>query len=139
MDKFEDDIESFHRVKYKRSFMKHFCFLSEYLVQTAIFKNYVHSVKRGCRENTYDLQLDYMAYKDDMYSVNPNVNLVSNIGYGGGAIMNYSTQSAIYQEFANKKRETLTEINHKGFCIDKGFELVYFKKKTLYGRHWFRF
>lgn len=139
MDKFEYDLDSFPHVRYKWWFMKHFVSISEYLVSTANFSKYVTSVRNGNRENTYDLQLDYMAYKDNMYSVNPNVNLVSNIGYGGGANTNYSTQSAIYQEFANKQREVLLDIAHRDFWVDKDFELKYFKKKSLYGHHWFRF
>lgn len=139
MDKFEYDLDSYNKLKYTKKFISHFVSLGEYLVSTSNFDKYVKSVKKGMRENTYDLQLDYMAYKDDMYSVNPNINLISNIGYEGGANNCWSRESLIYQEYANRKREELLEIKHKDFAVDRDFELRYFKKKALYGHHWLRF
>lgn len=138
LDKYDYDLSTYSGLKWKRSFQKHFVSLGEYLIATTNFDKYVKSVKEGRRENTYDLQLDYMAYKDDMYSVNPNYNLVSNIGFESGANTNYSKESKIYKEFANRKREVLSEIKHKEFAIDKDFELRYFEKKSLYGHHWLR-
>lgn len=138
IDKFEYDLDSYQLYRCKKTFRNNFLTLGEYLVSIANFDNYVNSIKKGKRENTYDLQLDYMAYKDNMYSIYPNINMVSNIGLAGGANNIVSIESAFFKEYANRKRYELGEIIHAEFVIDKSFEKSFYKKRVLYNKPWLK-
>lgn len=136
LDKYEYNIDSYPSIKYRKCFRKNFFSFGEYLVSLAYFDNYIKGLKSGFRANTYDLQLNYMAYKYNMYSIYPNINMVSNIGLSGGANNSVSVESSFYKEYANRKRFQLGDIVHPLFEIDKSFEKVYFKKRVLYNRSW---
>ena len=138
MDKYEYNIESYPSMRNKKEFKKNFFSLGEYLISTSNFDNYLLHLNQGHRENTYDLQLQYLAYKLDMYSINPNINLVSNIGFDAGSNTNFNTESAFYKEYANRKRYPLGEIVNSDFKINKQFEKIFFNKKVLMNQSWLK-
>jgi len=67
--------------KYKHSFFS----LKERLLSEMLYGSYVKSVEQGHRQNTYDVQMDFLVHRFDMFSVYPNVNLAKNIGLDYGA------------------------------------------------------
>lgn len=136
-DLYEYNLESYEETKKDKLFRKHFLTNIEYIVRNQIYKSYVHSVKVGKRQNTYDVQMSYLSYKYDMYSIHPNVNLVSNIGLDGGANNSVDTNSDFYKEYANRPTGKIDKIRHPdGVVINPDFEKKYFAKRTLYNRPW---
>lgn len=138
MDKYDYDLESYQSIRNKNKFRKRFITIGEYLVSISNFDNYIKHLKQGNRENTYDLQLQYLAYKLDMYSINPNVNLVSNIGFDAGSNTNFSKDNPMYKEYANRERYPLGDIVFADFVIDRQFEKRFFNKKVLMNQSWYR-
>lgn len=138
MDKYEYDIETYPIMRNRREFKRRFISIGEYLISTSNFDNYLNHLKQGKRENTYDLQLQYLAYKLNMYSINPNINLVSNIGFDAGSNTIFSKDDTIYKEYANRKRYPLGDIIHPEFQIDREFEEIFFNKKVLMNRPWIK-
>ena len=133
-EKYEYEIETFNSVRWKQSFMKNFNTVGEYIIECAGFKDYLDSIKQGKRLNTYDCQMIYLSYKYNMYSIYPNVNMVSNIGLDGGANNHVSVESDFYKEYANRKREDLIQIEHPySFMVDKIFEKKFYLKRRLFG------
>ena len=90
-DLYEYNLESYQETKKDKLFRKHFLTNIEYIVRNQSYKSYVHSIKVGKRHNTYDVQMSYLSFKHDMYSIDPYVSLVSNIGLDGGAYMSVDT------------------------------------------------
>lgn len=75
---------------------------------TRIFKE----LKAG-KIDTWDYQLAFLNYFNNGLSVNPNVNLISNIGFGKDATHTFSTDSP----YANLPLEEMTEITSPRFFL----------------------
>ena len=130
--KYEYEIESFEKTRFRWNYIRNFNSLGEYIIEYKGFQAYLRSIKNGKRLNTYDCQMIYLSYKYGMYSIYPNINLVSNIGLDGGANNHFSKDDAIYKEFANRKRYELTSIkNPDSFYVDKRFEKKFYRKRRL--------
>jgi hypothetical protein len=133
-EKYEYEIDTFNSTRWKHSFMKNFNTVGEYIIECAGFKDYLDSIKQGKRLNTYDCQMIYLSYKYNMYSIYPNVNMVSNIGLDGGANNHVSVDDDFYKEYANRKRDDLIQIEHpSGFIVNKSFEKKFYQKRRLFG------
>ena len=138
-EKYEYDIESFRKTRYKVSFLKNYNTFGEYLRSTKGMQRYVESIQQGKRFNTYDIQMIYLSYKYDMYSIYPNVNMVSNIGLNDGANNHVDINDPFYKQYANRKRFELVEIKHpEAFSVDKSFEHGFYNLRCLYGCSRFR-
>lgn len=110
----------------------------EYLLRKRYFDKYVHSIKSGNRNNTYDVQLSYLSYAFNMWSIHPNNNMVSNIGLDGGANNFVNVKSSFYKEYANRATQPLKNIVYtEDVIVDKEFEKIFFKKRVLYNKNWF--
>lgn len=137
-EKYDYDLEGFASGE-KIPDKSHYSSRIERLIYTENFRAYVRSIKQNRRHNTYDLQMNYLARYYDMISISPNVNLVSNIGYDGGANTNYGnkTNSKFYKEYAERKIIDLPEIIHpEKVEINLDFEKRYFKKRILFLKPW---
>lgn len=134
MEKYEYDIESFPSVRWTSRFMSHFNNIGEYIIESRGFSKYIKSIKEGNRFNTYDRQMIYLSYKYDMYSIYPNINMVSNIGLDGGANNHVDINDPFYKEYGNRARLNLDTIIHpKCVSVNKQFELSFYRKRNLYG------
>lgn len=135
---YDYDLESYYDVINTANFRKRFRTRSEFLLKKRIFKSYRKSVENNRRYNTYDVQMTYLSYRYDMYSIYPNVNMVSNIGLDGGANNKVNPNSAFYKEYANRKIYPLDEIKYVDtFNVDMAFEEIFYKKRALYGKPWY--
>lgn len=109
----------------------------EFLVRCRQFDKYVSSVKSGTRDNTYDVQMTYLCYVHNMWSVYPNVNMVSNIGLDGGANNSCDVNSSFYKEYANRATQPLGNITYPNeVSVNTQFEKQFFKKRVLHNRNW---
>lgn len=109
----------------------------EYFIRKRIFDKYVSSIKSGKRDNTYDVQMTYLCYVHNMWSVYPNVNMVSNIGLDGGANNACNVNSAFYKEYANRATQPLHQLTHPiDVSVDEDFEKKFFKIRVLHNRNW---
>lgn len=137
-EKYEYEVESFRKNRFSLKFIKHFNTITEYLVITSSINQYLESILKGNRLSTYDQQMIYLSYKYDMYSIYPNVNMVSNIGLDEGANNHYSKDDPFYIEYGNRQRKDLDTLVHpSNFMIDRKFEKIFFKKRCLYNKPWF--
>ena len=133
-DKYEYDIESHRETMWTKSYWKNFNSLDEYICVNKGMLHYVDSIKAGKRLNTYDIQMIYLSYKYDMYSIYPNVNMVSNIGLDDGANNHVDINDPFYKQYANRARYDLNEILHpSAFYVDMPFERRFYKLRCLYG------
>ena len=65
------------------------------------------------------------------------MNMVSNIGLGGGANNACDVNSKFYKEYANRATQPLTEVVHpKDVVVDREFETKFFDKRILHNRNW---
>ena len=109
----------------------------EYFIRKRIFDKYVSSIKSGKRDNTYDVQMTYLCYVHNMWSVYPNVNMVSNIGLDGGANNACNVNSTFYKEYANRATQPLRQLTHpKEVSVNEDFEKKFFNIRVLHNRNW---
>lgn len=135
---YDYDLETYESVCRTKKFRSHFRTRSEYVVKQQLFRSYRNSVLSSTRQNTYDVQMTYLSYVYDMYSIYPNVNLVSNIGLDGGANNAVNPNSAFYKEYANRTIEELKEIKFvETVSVDESFEKMFYRKRALYNRKWY--
>ena len=133
-DLYEYEIESFPKTRWKWSFMKNFNSLSEYIIECSGCQKYLNSIKAGKRLQTYDIQMIYLSYKYNMYSIYPNTNMVSNIGLDGGANNHVSKDDPMYQRVAERPKKELENICHPEELIaEKSYEKRFYKHRRLYG------
>lgn len=131
-DLYEYEIESFSQTRWKWSFIKSFNTLSEYIIESCACASYIKSYQRGKRLNTYDVQMIYLSYKYDMYSIYPNINMVSNIGLEGGANNHVSKDDPFYKKYAERPKFNLEAIAHPDqIIINKKFERVFYKVRKI--------
>ena len=69
-----------------------------------------------------------------MYSIYPNINMVSNIGLNDGANNHVDVNDPFYLQYANRKRFEVKSIIHPNeFYVDKLFERKFYNLRCLYG------
>jgi hypothetical protein len=75
------------------------------------YKYWLRKFKHYCKYggNTYDLQSVFLIFKEDLKSIVPNKNLITNIGFDFEGT-NYNGKG--YKKFANKESYELNEIIH---------------------------
>jgi hypothetical protein len=133
-DLYEPKIESFHENKCLAKFKETF-------INDITYRCFIDScnffLKNG--GNTYDLQMNYLVHKYDMYSVYPNLNLSSNIGLDfGGANNNISPNSDFALKLGNRPRFEINNIIHPECIeIDRDFEKKHIRLRLFYGKSWF--
>lgn len=131
---YEYEIESFQKVRWTKEFYSHFNSLSEYIIECCGFCKYLQSIRKGSRLNTYDIQMIYLSYKYNMYSIYPNINMVSNIGLDSGANNHVPKDDPFYQQYANRPRYDIDIINHpENLQVDKKFEKNFYNLRRLRG------
>ena len=130
-DLYEYKMESYPSYRTKRDFKNNFLDRFAYYYYRRYFDKYV--TKGG---NTYDIQMNYLVYKHSLYSIVPNVNLVSNIGLDyGGANNNMDPKSRVAQQLGNRARFEIDEIRHPATVgVDDAFEAEYFRVRVMYGK-----
>lgn len=134
-DLYEYEIESFTHTRWTRSFYQNFRSICEYIIECSMCNSYLKSIKKGKRLNTYDVQMIYLSYKYNMYSIYPNVNMVSNIGLDGGANNHISKTDPLYEKLALRPRQELTSIIHPQLLVcDIEFEKSFYRLRRLYGQ-----
>lgn len=128
-DLYEYKMESYNQIKNKDFFKKNFLKKFQYIYFRERFDDYI---KNG--GNTYDIQMIYLSYKYDMYSIYPNINLSSNIGLDSdGANNKHKSTDKIVKLLGNRKKFELNIINHPNeFSIDVNFEKNFFFKRIFY-------
>jgi len=124
-DLYEYKMESFNEIKDKKFFKKRFLYDFEYRYQKRRFEHYI---KHG--GNTYDLQLGYQLYKHDLIGIMPNINMVTDIGWGSDATNLTSSDSKSAKKYGNLPRYELDEIIHP----DKVERDMEFEKQQLMHR-----
>lgn len=130
-DLYEYEIESFPKTRWKWSFMKNFNTISEYIIECCSCSSYIKSIKKGKRLNTYDVQMIYLSYKYNMYSIYPNVNMVSNIGLDGGANNHVSKDDPMYKQLALRPRYDLNDIVCGEIAVNNKFEKSFYKLRRV--------
>ena len=82
--------------------------------------------------------MSYLLHKYNMLTINPNINLVSNIGYDfDGSNCAVSPQSDLALKFGNAPRFEITKIVHPDkVSVDKKFEKNNFKIRVLWDESW---
>lgn len=136
---YEYEIESFPQNRWKWSFIKNFKSIYEYIYECHACSEYLKSIKKGKRQQTYDVQMIYLAYKYNMYCIYPNVNMVSNIGLDGGANNHVSTNDPLYKQLANRQQFEMSDIVHpQELVVDVDFDKKYYRHRRLYGRSPFK-
>ena len=134
-DLYEYRMESFPVTAKDPSFRKKFPDLTSYWMYMPQFWRYV---RQG--GNTYDIQMIYLSYKYEMFSIAPNINMVSNIGLDGGANNCVDVNSGIYRRLANRPRFEIGEIvDPEMFLVDEKFERKGFNVRVLYGESRLKF
>lgn len=138
-DKYEYGTESHRETMWTKSYRNNFNSLDEFICVNKGILQFVDSVKAGKRLNTYDVQMIYLSYKYDMYSIYPNVNMVANIGLNDGANNHVDVNDPFYKQYANRERYDLKEIQHPvNFYVDIPFERSFYKLRYLHGCSRFR-
>lgn len=133
-EKYEYEVESYNRTKRSIQYIRHFNSIDEYICVNRGIHRYVKSIKKGERLNTYDIQMIYLSYKYNMYSIYPNINMVSNIGLNDGANNHVDVNDAFYKQYANRQRFNVEIIKDPvNVIIDKSFEKAFYKLRCLYG------
>lgn len=131
---YEYEIESFPKIRWKSSFYNNFQSIYEYIIECSMCKEYLRSIKKGKRLNTYDVQMIYLSYKYNMYSIYPNINMVSNIGLDGGANNHVNINDPLYKQLALRPRYDLNNISHPvALKCNKEFEKSFYRLRRLYG------
>lgn len=134
---YEYDLETYEETKNQRSFKDAFMGRIDWWIQNQKFKSYLSSVRSGHRQNTYDVQMLYLSYKYNMYSIYPNVNMISNIGTESGSNSANAANSAYVKEFGNRPRYEMDDITYcDDITIDNEFERKHFRKRALQNRPW---
>ena len=131
---YEYNMDSYLFVRDSKTFQNNFCSKFSYKFHLQKWDKYICSIKEDKRLNTYDTQMVYLVYKNDMYCIYPNVNMVSNIGLDrGGANNDINPKSKLALKFGNRPRYEISEIIHpKEFFVEKKFEKKMFKQRVLY-------
>lgn len=138
-DLYDYDLVTYKETYREKSFRNAFWGNVEWLVLNQRFKVYIKSVKKHRRNNTYDVQMLYLAYKYNMYSIYPNINMISNIGTESGANSCNAADSAYVREFGNRERFEMDDISYcDDIVIDTDFEKKHFKKRMLQNRPWWK-
>jgi hypothetical protein len=105
-------------------------FTDPFLIEdwTRIFKE----VKSG-KIDTWDYQLAFINYFNNSLSVNPNVNLISNIGFGEGATHTFSANSY----YANNPLQEISQITYpKYFLPEKRADYLVFNHDFKLDERW---
>lgn len=137
--KYEYEIETFPHTFAKKFFRQQFLTITEYICVCNNLDKFYRSIIAGKRLNTYDQQMIYLSYKYNMYSIYPNINMVSNIGLEEGANNHTNIDDPFYKEYGNRQRFDLVEIKYADdFYINKNFEKRFFRKRYLYDQNIFK-
>ena len=137
MDLYDYELDTWRSKVSPEVIKKNSLTIKEYCVRKRQFDKYVSSIKKSKRDNTYDVQMTYLSYVHNMWSVYPNVNMVSNIGLDGGANNAVDVNSAFYKEYANRATQPLENITYTSDVnVDKDFEIRFFNKRVLHNRNW---
>lgn len=137
-DLYDFDLDTYPTISIENTFNNSFFSWQEKLIRKQQFKAYIKSVNCNRRMTTYDIQMLYLAHAYNMYSIYPNINMVTNIGFDEEAT-NFSANanSTFIEEYGNRKAYELSVIKHpKDINIDLEFEKEFFKKRALFNKSW---
>ncbi len=139
-DLYDYDLESYHEFRKKKEFKRNFISLFAYRLFLQKFDAYVKSIQEDCRQNTYDIQFVYMSYKYNMFSINTNINMSSNIGFDiDGSNTSMNPLSKLANKLGNRPRFELNKIDHpSAVYIDNNFEKKMFHLRVLYNQPWIK-
>ena len=136
---FEYNLDSFPTTCKQDSYKQSFWGGVEKQIQERIFKYYIARLHSEYPSNSYDIQMTYLSYKYNMYSIYPNINMVSNIGTESGANHCNQSNSKHVKEFGYRPRFDMQDIKYcDNVSVDIEFEKVFFKQRTLWGKSVFR-
>lgn len=138
-DLYDYDLKSFEQTRKSPIYKQSFFSWTERLIREQQFKAYRKSIEQNRRFNTYDIQMLFLTHAHDMYSIYPNVNLVTNIGYDVDA-SNFSgdPNSNFWKEYSARPSFEMEYIDHPhSFEVDRRFEAEFFKKRALFNKPWF--
>lgn len=111
----------------------------EWLLGNFSFKSYKRSIRKGCRYNTYDVQINFLVHRFKKYTIYPNVNMVSNIGLEGGANNQVDINSKFYKEYGNRKRFQMNAITYcDDVYVDNDFDMSFFNYRCLHNNNWIK-
>lgn len=131
---YEYDLESYEETKNKPEFKKSFWGTVERVILMRYFANYVASVHKNRRSNTYDVQMQYLCNKYDMYNIYPNVNMVSNIGTDSGA-NHANTSHKHILKYGNRARFEMESLSYcTDIYVDPIFEEKHFLKRICHNK-----
>jgi len=106
--------------KYDVEFHNFENFINDNLIENVFSEEYVQKywnkifsrVKDG-RINTWDYQWTYALFVNNGLSINPNKNMISNIGFG----VEGATHTSVAEKCANRQTFEINEIIHPGFIL----------------------
>ena len=111
----------------------------EWLLGNRLFKNYKRSIRKGCRYNTYDVQISFLVRRFKKCTIYPNINMVSNIGLEGGANNQVNINSKFYKEYGNRKTFQMDSITYcDDVYIDNDFDMSFFNYRCLHNNNWIK-
>lgn len=103
--------------------------------EKSYWKTIFHQIKKG-EILTWDYYLTFCLWKHHIYSISPNQNLVSNIGFGAGAVNTTNRHSPL----ANRQTYPIMplEFNNEPIIRNKAEEKEYFNTIIMEGKSTFR-
>lgn len=131
IDNYTLDFSNFAYCEFKKLTNKYFDTYKEKVYWNTIFKQ----IKKG-KILTWDYYLTFCLWKHHIYSISPNRNLVSNIGFGAGAVNTTNRHSPL----ANRRTYPIMPLkfNNEPIIQNRAEEKEYFKTFIMEEKSTFR-
>lgn len=125
-------MESFYETRHRDSYLKSYWGRTERWIQERKFQYYISRLDSEFPSNSYDIQMLFLSYKYNMYSIYPNINMVSDNGVESGANSSNKSDSPFVREYGHRQRYEMDEIRYcDDIVIDDAFERKHFRKRAL--------
>lgn len=131
-------LDSYPEIKKTELYKSSFFSIIEKIVRDQQFYEYHKTVKNGLISNSYDIQMLFLAHAYKMYSVYPNTNLVTNIGFDNDSTnFRGNPNNKKWIEYSKRKSYDLDEIIHPDTIeTNSHFIKKFFKKRALFNKPW---
>lgn len=135
---YDFNLDTYSTKSKEKTFNQSFITQQEKYIRKEQFKAYRQSVKRGSRSNSYDIQMLFLAHANNMYSIYPNVNMVTNIGFDDeGTNFSGVANSSFLKEYGARKAYEMDDIKYlDDVTVEPSFEKEFFKKRALFNKPW---
>lgn len=131
-DLYDYDLETYPDTRDTKDFRSQFYSRFERDIFLKMFDDYYDSVQQGSHMNTYDRQMNYLVCKYHKWSIYPNLNQVTNIGFDFGGTNTSMDPDSEEAKAHVRPRYEITEIKHPTHVsINKNQEKELFRQRLL--------